>query len=297
MATPRLTAESVARRGLARGVVILPSAFTLGNLFFGFWAIVSALRGELGLAATLVVLAAIADAIDGRVARFTRTGTGFGAELDSLVDVVSFGVAPAVLLYQAVLAPGGEWAWLVCFLYVSAAALRLARFNIEQGGTAKTAFHGLPSPPAGITLASFYSFSQTAFFADHLAGWPWKRIVVVLTVGIAALMVSHVLYPVFPRVRIATWRGRLGALALVLALAAIAWRPRLLLFPAGLGYIAFGVARAAWWGLLDRLPERDPLLDEPEEEASEDETEARDVEYEQMRVRRRAWWRGGRGEP
>lgn len=287
--------ETGQRRGLLRGVIILPSAFTLGNLFFGFWAIVAALRGDLLLAAWLVIAAGVADALDGRIARFTRTGTGFGAELDSLVDVISFGVAPAIILYTQFLAQGGELAWIISFIYVTSAALRLARFNVEQGGKAKVHFHGLPSPVAGCTLAVFYPFTQTAFFQQGLAAWPWKTLIVGLAIAVSALMVSHVLYPAIPRVSLRTWRGRLGAVALAAAIVILLWRPSLLLFPTGLLYIAYGVGKAAWFGLLDRLPERDPLLEEIESAGEEEETETRELEYEHMEAPRSPWpWRGRR---
>ncbi len=282
------------RRGFLRGIIILPSALTLGNLFFGFWAIISALRGDLMWAAWLVIAAGVADGIDGRVARFTRTGTGFGAQLDSLIDVISFGIAPAIILYTLFLAQGGEWAWVVCFIYVTSAALRLARFNVEQGGKAKVHFHGLPSPPAGMTLAVFYPFSQTDFFLTHLAGWPWKNLIVGLTIVIGALMVSHVLYPVIPRISWRTPRARIASLGWIAAAAVILFQPKLLFFPAGLAYITYGVAKAAWWGLMDRLPERDPLWDELESE--DEETETREVEYEQMQVRKPWPWTRRRRE-
>ena len=277
------------RRGLLRGVIILPSAFTLGNLFFGFWAIVSALRGDLALAAWLVLAAGVADALDGRVARFTRTGTGFGAELDSLVDVISFGVAPALILHVLFLSGGGEMAWIVSFIYVASAALRLARFNVEQGGKAKVHFHGLPSPAAGCTLAVFYPFSQTDFFQTYLAAWPWSRWMIGFAILLSALMVSHVLYPAVPRVSLRTWRGRLGAIALAATVTVLLARPSLLLFPTGLLYIGYGIGKAAWLGLLDRLPERDPLLDELEAAGEEEETESREVEYEHIEVPRSRW--------
>ena len=285
------------RRGLLRAVIILPSAFTLGNLFFGFWAIVTAIRGDWMLAAWLVVAAGVADALDGRIARFTRTGTGFGAELDSLVDVISFGIAPAIILYTQVLTQGGEWAWMISFVYVTSAALRLARFNVEQGGKAKVHFHGLPSPAAGCTLAVFYPFTQTAFFQQNLVTWPWTTWIVGLTIALSALMMSHVLYPAIPRVSLRTWRGRLGAAAIVAAIVALSSNPSLLLFPTGLLYIAYGVGKAAWLGLLDRLPDRDPLLEEIESAGEEEETETRELEYEHMEAARSPWpWRGRRSK-
>ncbi len=127
---------------MRRAIVILPSAFTSGNLFFGVWSLIESARGDFFQAAWFVIVAAVLDLLDGRVARMSRTGTSFGAELDSLVDIVSFGVAPAMLLYFWRF-QGGEWGWLLSFIYVLAAALRLARFNVLQAGQAKSHFIGL----------------------------------------------------------------------------------------------------------------------------------------------------------
>src|SRR5436309_12668177 len=121
-------------------VVVMPSAFTLGNLFFGFWAIVSAFNGNFRWAGWFIVFSGILDMLDGRVARLSNTGSRFGAELDSLVDVISFGVAPALLIYFLDFASAGQAAWIFCYFYVMAAAIRLARFNVTQAGTAKAAF-------------------------------------------------------------------------------------------------------------------------------------------------------------
>src|SRR3990172_2029299 len=110
-------------------IVILPGAFTSGNLFFGLWSIIEASRGDFVRAAWFIVIAAVMDTLDGRIARMSRTGTAVGAELDSLVDVISFGIAPAMLVYFHTFR-SGEWAWLLCFIYVLAAALRLAPFNL-----------------------------------------------------------------------------------------------------------------------------------------------------------------------
>jgi CDP-diacylglycerol--serine O-phosphatidyltransferase len=263
-----------------RGIVILPNAFTLGNLFFGFWAIIAALRGDYSLAAWLVFVAAVADAIDGRIARFARTGTPFGTELDSLVDLVSFGVAPAILIYKQLLEVG-DWSWALAFIYVAAVAVRLARFNIEQGGRAHLHFHGLPSPMAGVTLASFYPFSQTGLFVSYLSGWPWTQLIGGGMIVLAGLMLSHVIYPAIPRLSVRTSSGRAGLALIALAVVLLIWNPQLAVFPVGLIYITVGVVRAVAVGLLDRLPDRDPLSEELG--AEDEETESRDLEYEDMR--------------
>jgi CDP-diacylglycerol--serine O-phosphatidyltransferase len=250
---------------MRRAIVILPGAFTSGNLFFGIWSIVEAARGNLERAAWFIVVAGVMDMLDGRIARMSRTGTRFGAELDSLVDVISFGVAPAMLLFHQSFA-GGEWAWLLSFLYILAAALRLARFNVEQSGHAKSQFFGLPSPASGMTLATFWPFAQTPFFAAQLSGlWNWNFALAVLTIMCALLMVSHVPYPAIPRLSLRTWSGRFAIGWILLVLTASLYFPAYFYFPFGVFYIGFGLTRAAFVGLMDRLPEKEPLVDEEEE--------------------------------
>src|SRR4029450_8780701 len=145
-------------------VVVMPSAFTLGNLFFGFWAIVSAFNGNFRWAGWFIVFSGILDMLDGRVARLSNTGSRFGAELDSLVDVISFGGAPALLVYFLDFAAAGRFAWVLCYFSGVATALRVSRENGLAAAGAKSNpgwFTGLPSPAAGCTLAVFYPFSQT----------------------------------------------------------------------------------------------------------------------------------------
>ena len=267
-----MTAPRPRPRGMRRAIVILPSAFTSGNMFFGVWSIIESSRGEFATAAWFIVVAAVLDLLDGRVARMSRTGSTFGAELDSLVDIVSFGVAPALLLYFWRFRPA-EWGWLVSFIYVLAAALRLARFNVIQAGQAKTHFIGLSSPVSGITLASSYTFTQTAWFARTLGFVPVAQVVVLLAIVLALLMVSQVPYPVAPRIGLRTWRGRLALAAHVAAVALALYYPEYFFFPAGLAFITFGLGRAVFVGLLDRLPERDPMRDDEEDEQ-------RQVEYD-----------------
>lgn len=252
---------------LQRGVIVFPSAFTLGNLFLGMWAVVMAERGELIWAAWLIVFAAITDNLDGRIARFTRTSSTFGSELDSLVDAISFGVAPAFFLYRGYFSAG--WGWLLPFAYLTAVVVRLARFNVLQGGRAKHLFIGLPSPVAGPLLATFYPFSQTPWFQTHMSQLNLPHIVAGLTIGVSVLMVSQVPYPAVPRVSLRSWTGR-GHLAWMTAGTALAITvPRYYFFPALSLYAFLGLGRSVFLGLLDRLPERDPLEDEAEGETEE----------------------------
>ncbi len=260
-------------------MIIVPNAFTLGNLFFGIWAIVSASRGLFEQAAWLIVFAGIADTLDGRVARVTKTGSKFGEELDSLVDAISFGVAPALIIYHLYLADE-RWAWIGVFFYVTGAVVRLARFNVEQAGHAKVAFHGLPSPSAGMTLATFYPFSQTAIFQQYLGGWPWPMIMTALMVVLSILMMSHLLYPVVPKFGVRTLRGIITAAFMIACIVAALWIPRLFFFPGLILYIAWGLGKTLVLGFLDRLPEQDLLLDV--ENADEAGAELREIDYEEL---------------
>src|SRR4026209_71188 len=149
----RRTGDRPARR-FRRGVYLLPSMFTLANMFSGYACIVYAMRGELERAAPLIGLAIIVDMLDGRVARMPGSTSQFGIEFDSLADVISFGVAPAILAFQWGLHPLGRIGWAAGFVFVAGAAIRLARFNIQTGTVDKKYFVGLPSPAAAAVPAT-----------------------------------------------------------------------------------------------------------------------------------------------
>jgi CDP-diacylglycerol---serine O-phosphatidyltransferase len=282
----------MSRTRLQGGVIIIPSALTLGNLFFGVWAMVAASRSEFMTAAWLIVLAGVADTLDGRVARVTQTGSRFGAELDSLVDAISFGVAPAFVMYHLFLTDA-SWGWIAGFFYITAAVIRLARFNVEQAGHAKVAFHGLPSPAAGMLLATFYPFSQTDFFQQHLGGMPWPTTMIAMMLALSALMMSHVLYPVVPKFGFRNVKGLLTLAAFLGTVIAAFTIPALFFFPALLAYAAYGVLKAAVLGFFERLPDRDLLLDS--EETDEADAELREIDYNELAPPRRLWW-PGRGD-
>lgn len=267
------------RRALRRGVIILPSAFTIGNLFFGIYAIVAALRGDFAWAAWFIVFAATLDLLDGRVARFTRTGSDFGAELDSLTDAVSFGAAPAlfmVLLYF----PESDWGWLTGFAYVAAVVVRLARFNVEQGGEARRHFHGLPTPAAGMILVTHYPLSQTPFFRENLASLPWQQIMVIGMVLISILMLSHVPYARMPRVDLKSGAGVVRTAFVAAGLVLVVLFPAHAFFPLLAAYALWGLLRSVFLGLLIRLPDPDPLMDAPE--AADSPVEPREVDYHDL---------------
>ncbi len=275
------------RRTLQRGVIILPSAFTLGNLFFGIYAMVSASRGDFMWAGWCIIFAGVLDMLDGRVARFTRTGSAFGAELDSLVDAISFGVAPALVMFELFFADT-EWSWILSFVYITAVVVRLARFNVEQGGEAKRSFHGLPSPSAGMTLGAFYPFSQTPFFAANLSDLPWAEIIAIGMVLLAVLMVSHVPYAKVGRIGLRTPRGIANTVIALAALFLALYVPEYYFFTVLVLYTAWGLVKSVLLGFLDRLPTGDPLLDEDDEEQDDARAEVRDVDYGDLGPRGRS---------
>jgi CDP-diacylglycerol---serine O-phosphatidyltransferase len=259
----RQNREGLRRPSMRQVVVVMPSAFTLGNLFFGFWAIVSAFNGNFRWAAWFIVFAGILDMLDGRVARLSGTGTRFGAELDSLVDVISFGVAPALLTYFLDFSNAGRFSWILCYIYVTAVALRLARFNVLSAGKPSSGwFTGMPSPAAGMTLAVYYPFSQTAWYRASLAYLDLQHEgLVFLMLLLAVLMVSNVKYPKFPPIGIRSARGIFGLVVHLVILLGGLLAPEYFLFPLGLFYMTFGIARAIILGLMER-PEPVPITDE-----------------------------------
>lgn len=232
-------------------MVMLPNGFTLANLFFGVFAIVAASRGDHERAVWYILIGALCDAMDGRVARATRTGSRFGEELDSLVDAISFGLAPALLMYFAVLRQQG-WDWVFMFLFTACAVMRLARFNIEQAGRAKTHYRGLPSPVAGGVLATYFWFSQTPLYNQTGIGdLPWHTMVRFMMVGLSFLMISNVPYPAWPTFSMKSWRGIVGLLLFVGLAAGLFFLPKEFFFPVGMAYVVSGVLASVLRGLLD----------------------------------------------
>lgn len=250
------SSQERARRSRARVAVALPNGFTLANLFFGIFAVVSAARGEFDSAARYIVFGGFADALDGRIARATKSGSRFGEELDSLVDAISFGTAPALIMYFAVF-QSSRWEWIFCFFFTACAVMRLARFNVEQAGRKTSHFQGLPSPAAGGVLATYYWFSQTSLYTETMvADLPWHQLLRFLILGLGMLMISNVEYAKVPTVNFHSVRGILGFLLLLGTLGGIIFLPKQFFFPAGMAYVLYGIGRTVFLGLLDRLPGR-----------------------------------------
>jgi CDP-diacylglycerol--serine O-phosphatidyltransferase len=219
---------------LRRGVSLLPSLFTMGNMFCGYACIIYAMRGDFETAAPFIGIAVVLDMLDGRIARLTGTASDFGVELDSLADVISFGVAPAILAFAWGLQPLGRLGYAAGFLYVSAAALRLARFNIQSAAvTDKRYFVGLPSPPAaGIAAATVYFYP----YGLHDRGAALPALAMVLIP--ALLMVSTIRFRSFKTIDLKMRRPYTVLFLIALGIMAIATHPKIALIVIAYSYLA-----------------------------------------------------------
>ncbi|MBF0506964.1 MAG: CDP-diacylglycerol--serine O-phosphatidyltransferase [Nitrospirae bacterium] len=169
-----------------KGVYLLPNTLTLCGMFSGFFAIMSAINGNFLYAAWAIVVANVFDGLDGWIARLTNTSTRFGIELDSLSDLVAFGVAPSIMMYKWSLGPFGRLGWAAAFLFVACGALRLARFNVQTGAPGSKAFKGMPIPAAATILSSII-----IFYYEFWEGMPQKNAFFpVITIVLSLLMVS-----------------------------------------------------------------------------------------------------------
>ena len=222
------------RRGLRRGVSLLPSLFTLANLFCGWACVVHAMRGEFATAAPFIGFAVVLDMLDGRIARMTGTTSDFGVQLDSLADLISFGMAPAVLAFQWGLLPLGRIGWAIGFMYLTAAALRLARFNI-QVNTDKRYFIGLPSPAAAALVSA-----TIFYFPEPLQTKPGAWLGVVMLMVPALLMVSTIRFQSFKTFDLGMRRGWRGLFLVAALIALLVSYPHEVLIGLAYAYFASG---------------------------------------------------------
>ncbi|MCL1080537.1 MULTISPECIES: CDP-diacylglycerol--serine O-phosphatidyltransferase [Shewanella] len=192
-----------------KGIYLLPNLFTTAGLFSGFYAVISSMNGHFESAAIAIFIAMICDGLDGRVARLTNTQSDFGAEYDSMADMVSFGMAPAILAYNWALQDLGKIGWLAAFIYCACAALRLARFNTQVGVADKRFFQGLASPAAAALIAGSI-WSGTKYEVDPT---DISYIVAIITALTGLLMVSNFRYHSFKEV---DWRGKVNFIVMLL---------------------------------------------------------------------------------
>jgi CDP-diacylglycerol--serine O-phosphatidyltransferase len=218
-----------------KGIHMLPSLFTTGNVFCGFYSTVAVLNEEFYFAAWAIVIGMIFDGLDGRIARLTKTTSAFGEQYDSLADIVTFGMAPAFLVYSWVLKPFGRLGWMAAFLFLLCAALRLARFNVSKPEVRSECFIGLPSPAAAIVIASI-----VIAFEDLFATRINPFIMVMVVYILAFLMVSNIKYPSFKKF---DFRKRVvfsRFLFVILFIYVLATIPKVAIFILGFTYAVVG---------------------------------------------------------
>jgi len=219
---------------MKKGIYILPNGLTLCGMFFGFYSILSAIKGNYVHAAWAIMLADVFDGLDGWVARLTHSTTRFGIELDSLSDLVAFGVAPAVMIYKWSISPFGRIGTAVAFLFAACGALRLARYNVQMGSAESKAFTGMPIPGAASVLASL-----VIFYYEFWDGTPQKNIfVLLLTICLALLMVSTLKFHGLKEIDFSKRKPFWILVAFVLGIAIIVIHPAIALFVFAMIYLA-----------------------------------------------------------
>ncbi len=243
-----------------KGVYLLPNTITLCGMFFGFYAIMSAINGNFLHAAWAIALANIFDGLDGWIARLTNTTTRFGIELDSLSDLVAFGVAPAVMIYKWALIPFGKLGWAAAFLFVACGALRLARFNVQTGAPGSKAFKGMPIPGAATIVASI-----VIFYYEFWTGLPEKNIFFpVITILLSLLMVSTLRYHGLKEIDFRERKPFWVLIVFVLVLFVLLIHPSTAIFIFAMAYLLWGIIENAFLLIKRRKlkhSEQDTLLE------------------------------------
>jgi len=223
---------------MKKGIYVLPNLFTSAGLFAGLYSIIASMKGHFEVAAVSILIAAVLDALDGRIARMTNTTSKFGAEYDSLADVIAFGVAPAIMAYTWSLSGFGNWGWVVAFLFVACGALRLARFNIQIGIIESKVFNGLPIPGAAAVVA-------TGVLIYHKLGGEgrFENISVLISVFfLALLMVSSIKYYSFKDLNFFARKPFTSLVVAILILVVIMAEPQIMMFTFAAGYSLSGPA-------------------------------------------------------
>jgi len=223
--------------GMKKGIYVLPNLFTAASLFSGFYSIISSMKGQYYVAAVAILVALVLDGLDGRIARITNTTSKFGAEFDSLSDLVAFGVAPAILAYTWSLAPFGKWGWGAAFLFVTCGALRLARFNIQIGIIESKVFNGLPIPGAASVIAT-----TVLFFHLHGEGTFNHPVMLVAVAMLSLFMVSSIKYYSFKDLNFFARKPFRALVAIIVILIIVIMEPEITIFTFFVGYSLSGPA-------------------------------------------------------
>jgi CDP-diacylglycerol---serine O-phosphatidyltransferase len=234
-----------------RGIYLLPNLFTTAALFAGFYAIVQAMNQRFDQSAVAIFVAMVLDGLDGRVARMTKTQSAFGAEYDSLSDMVAFGAAPALVIYEWSLRGMGKAGWIAAFVYVAGAALRLARFNTNLDVADKRWFTGLPSPAAAALVAGFvWIIDDLALDPASIRWWAWA---VTLFAGLT--MVSNVPFYSFKTINLRKSVPFLAIFLIVVSFSLLSYDPGKVLFAGFVAYGLSGYVGWAWMALRRRKPD------------------------------------------
>jgi CDP-diacylglycerol--serine O-phosphatidyltransferase len=232
----------------ARGIYLLPNAFTTASLFCGFYAVVQAMNARFDHAAVATFVAMLLDSLDGRVARLTNTQSAFGEQYDSLSDMVSFGAAPALIMYEWTLRGLGKWGWLAAFVYCAGAALRLARFNANIGVVDRRYFQGLPSPAAAALVMGLIwivtDLRETRWISSSPADLAWVAWVVTVYAGVT--MVSNAPFYSFKDINLRRSVPFFVVIGIVLAFVLVSSDPPVVLFSMFVLYGLSGWAVALW---------------------------------------------------
>ena len=221
---------------MRRGIYILPNLFTTGNLFCGFWAIISVFQEKFFYAAVAILLACVFDILDGKVARLSGATSKFGVQYDSLADLVSFGIAPALLAFSWALRPYGKFGWLAAFLFVVCGALRLARFNVQSSSGEVKYFKGLPIPAA----ASMIALTILLYLRLIETNWVKDIVILVMIYVLAFLMVSSIRYLSFKELNLAKRKPFSIFIFIILSMIVIVMEPTIVLFVSVIFYVFSG---------------------------------------------------------
>jgi CDP-diacylglycerol--serine O-phosphatidyltransferase len=226
---------------MRKGIYVLPNLFTTANLFCGFYSTIASVKGMYEIAAITMLIAVVLDSLDGRIARMTHTTSRFGGEYDSLCDLVTFGVAPAILLYNWSLFAYGKWGWLAAFLFVTCGALRLARFNVQVGVIDSRFFNGLPIPGGAAVVATGVILY---YYVGGVGRFPEVSILIG-SAAVALFMVSSIKYYSFKDLNFFSRKPFMSFVLIVLILVVVVANPEIMLFTFAFGYSLSGPV----WGI------------------------------------------------
>ena len=228
--------HSFRRDRMKKGIYVLPNLFTTANLFCGFYSAIASMKGMYEIAAVAILIAVVLDSLDGRIARMTHTTSRFGGEYDSLCDLVTFGVAPSLLVYNWSLLAYGKWGWLGAFLFCVCGALRLARFNVQIGVIDSRVFNGLPIPGAAAVLATgvllFYYLGGEGRFSNLS--------VMIVVIAHSLFMVSSIKYYSFKDLNFFSRKPFMSFVLIVLILVIVLAEPQIMMFTFAFGYSLSG---------------------------------------------------------